>query len=70
MILVFGWTGGKLLVGQSYTDAKGKVADQKAQRAEKREAKRAERSAEGGTLLGRVTHRRGNDADDEGDGGE
>ncbi len=70
VILVFGWTGGKLLVGQSYTDAKGKVADQKAQRAAKHEAKRAERSAEGGTLLRRVTHRRGNDAGDEGDGGE
>ena len=35
VILVFGWSGGKLLVGSSYTDAKEKVAEQKAQRAEK-----------------------------------
>ena len=32
---------GKLLVGQSYGDAKVKVAEQKAQRAEKKAAKRA-----------------------------
>ena len=41
VVAVFGWTGGKLLVGQSYGDAKLKVAEQKEQRAEKREAKRA-----------------------------
>ena len=41
VILVFGWTGGKLLVGQSYGDAKLKVAEQKTQRAAKKEAKRA-----------------------------
>jgi len=40
VVWVFGWTGGKLLVGQSYTDAKVKVAEQKEQRAEKRRAKR------------------------------
>ena len=40
VVLVFGWTGGKLLVGQSYVDAKEKVAEQKAQRAAKRQAKR------------------------------
>jgi uncharacterized membrane protein YbhN (UPF0104 family) len=45
VILVFGWTGGKLLVGQSYADAKLKVAEQKAQHAEKREEKRAERAS-------------------------
>jgi uncharacterized membrane protein YbhN (UPF0104 family) len=39
----FGWTGGKLLVEQSYEDAKVKVAEQKAQRAERRESKRAAR---------------------------
>jgi uncharacterized membrane protein YbhN (UPF0104 family) len=43
VVLVFGWTGGKQLVGASYTDAKGRVAEQKAQRAAKREAKRADR---------------------------
>jgi uncharacterized membrane protein YbhN (UPF0104 family) len=45
VILVFGWTGGKQLVGESYGDAKGKVADQKAQRAAKKEAKRAAKEA-------------------------
>ena len=37
----FGWTGGKLLVEQSYADAKVKVAEQKAQRAAKKEEKQA-----------------------------
>jgi uncharacterized membrane protein YbhN (UPF0104 family) len=46
VICVFGWTGGKLLVGQSYTDAKVKVAEQKEQRAAKKQAKRAERDEE------------------------
>ena len=46
VIAVFGWTGGKLLVGQSYGDAKVQVAEQKAQRAAKREAKRAAKEAE------------------------
>ena len=39
VIWAFGWAGGKLLVEQSYADAKVKVAEQKAQRAEKRAAK-------------------------------
>jgi uncharacterized membrane protein YbhN (UPF0104 family) len=42
----FGWAGGKILVEQSYSDAKVKVAEQKAQRAEKR--------AGGGGLRSRV----------------
>jgi uncharacterized membrane protein YbhN (UPF0104 family) len=45
VILVFGWTGGKQLVGQSYDDAKVKVAEQKAQRAAKKAQKRAEKDA-------------------------
>ena len=45
-VLVFGWTGGKLLVGQSYADAKGKVAEQKEARAARREEKRAAKDAE------------------------
>jgi uncharacterized membrane protein YbhN (UPF0104 family) len=49
-VVVFGWTGGKLLVTQSYTDAKDKVAEQKdaraARREEKREEKRAAKEAE------------------------
>ncbi len=46
VVWVFGWTGGKLLVGQSYVDAKEKVAEQKAQRTAKREQKRAAKDAE------------------------
>jgi hypothetical protein len=41
----FGWTGGKKLVGDSYTDAKAKAADQKAQHRAKRDAKKAARQA-------------------------
>jgi uncharacterized membrane protein YbhN (UPF0104 family) len=41
VVVVFGWTGGKLLVSQSYADAKVKVDEQKAQRAAKKEEKRA-----------------------------
>src|SRR6185503_13476050 len=59
-ISVFGWTGGKQLVGDSYTDAKGKVAEQKAQRAEKKAEKKAEREEAGRGLL----HRRRDDDDD------
>lgn len=43
VVFVFGWSGGKLLVGQSYVDAKGKVAEQKEQRAAKKAAKKSER---------------------------
>ena len=43
VVWVFGWTGGKQLVGQSYTGAKEKAAEQsaahKARRAEKKAAK-------------------------------
>ena len=41
VVLVFGWSGGKLLVSQSYVDAKDKVAEQKAQRAAKKAAEDA-----------------------------
>jgi uncharacterized membrane protein YbhN (UPF0104 family) len=45
VIWVFGYTGGKQLVGQSYTDAKEKAAEQsaahKARKAEKKAAKHA-----------------------------
>jgi glycosyltransferase 2 family protein len=43
VVWAFGWTGGKLLVEQSYADARVKVDEQKAQRAEKKAAKRAAR---------------------------
>jgi uncharacterized membrane protein YbhN (UPF0104 family) len=39
VVWAFGWTGGKLLVEQSYEDAKVKVSEQKAQRAAKRQDK-------------------------------
>ncbi|MGH3028947.1 MAG: lysylphosphatidylglycerol synthase domain-containing protein, partial [Gaiellaceae bacterium] len=58
VVWTFGWTGGKQLVGQSYTDAKVKVAEQKEQRAEKKQAKREQREAEGGELLDRFRRRR------------
>jgi Lysylphosphatidylglycerol synthase TM region len=57
-VWAFGWTGGKLLVSQSYADAKVKVAEQKEQRAEKKRAKREQREAEGGELLDRFRRRR------------
>jgi uncharacterized membrane protein YbhN (UPF0104 family) len=53
VVSVFGWTGGKLLVTESYTDAKGKVAEQKAQRSERRAEKRAEREESGRGLFHR-----------------
>jgi uncharacterized membrane protein YbhN (UPF0104 family) len=40
VVWAFGWTGGKLLVRQSYADAKVKVAEQKEQRAAKKAAER------------------------------
>jgi uncharacterized membrane protein YbhN (UPF0104 family) len=43
VVAVFGWSGGRQLVGDSYSDAKVKVAEQKADRAEKKAVKRAER---------------------------
>jgi hypothetical protein len=46
VITVFGWTGGKQLVGQSYTDAKQQAADVKEQRKEKKAAKKTAKKAE------------------------
>ena len=62
VITVFGWTGGKLLVEQSYADAKVKVAEQKAEHAAKKAEKRAEREASG---QGRFRRRHDNDKTDE-----
>ena len=45
VVWAFGWTGGKLLVKQSYEDAKVKVAEQKEQRAAKKEARQGEDDA-------------------------
>jgi len=65
VIAVFGWTGGKLLVSDSYSDARVKVAEQKASRAEKKAQKRAERQESGRSRF----HRHHEDAppDPEGD---
>ena len=43
LLWVFGWSGGKQLVGASYGDAKTKVAETKEERRRKKEAKRAEK---------------------------
>jgi uncharacterized membrane protein YbhN (UPF0104 family) len=45
VVLVFGWTGGKVLVGGAYVDAKDKVAEQKEQRATRKAEKRAAKDA-------------------------
>jgi hypothetical protein len=55
-----------VLIGQSYADAKGKVAEQKEQRAAKREAKRAEAKEPGeGRLGGLRRHRSESTGDDD-----
>jgi hypothetical protein len=43
---VFGWSGGKQLVGESYADAKQRTADKKAERQRKKAAKKAAEQAE------------------------
>jgi uncharacterized membrane protein YbhN (UPF0104 family) len=62
VVSVFGWKGGKQLVEQSYVDAKGKVAEQKEQHAEKKAAKKAEREASGHSRFHRGSN---NDAAEE-----
>jgi uncharacterized membrane protein YbhN (UPF0104 family) len=57
VIWAFGWAGGKILVEQSYSDAKVKVAEQKAQRAEKRAAGGGLRSRLRRDETGRSRHR-------------
>jgi uncharacterized membrane protein YbhN (UPF0104 family) len=44
IVWAFGWTGGKLLVEHSYSDAKVKVAEQKEQRARAKAAKKSSRA--------------------------
>jgi uncharacterized membrane protein YbhN (UPF0104 family) len=46
VIVIFGWTGGKQLVGQSYEEAKVKTSEMKADRAEKKAEKKASKEAE------------------------
>jgi uncharacterized membrane protein YbhN (UPF0104 family) len=47
VVWAFGWSGGKELVGSSYEDAKVKVAEQKAQRAAKKQEEQARQGAKG-----------------------
>jgi uncharacterized membrane protein YbhN (UPF0104 family) len=56
VVLVFGWSGGKLLVSDSYAGAKDKLAEQKEQRAAKKAKKRVEQGEGGGFF-----HRRHSD---------
>ena len=62
VVTVFGWSGGKRLVEDSYTDAKAKVAEQKAEHAKKKAEKRAEREESGRGLLRRGSSAPGEDA--------
>ena len=61
VIWAFGWAGGKELVEHSYTDAKVKVAEQKAQRAATRATKRPARHGR----LSRFHRRRDDSSADE-----
>ena len=57
VVWAFGWTGGKTLVAGSYEEAKTKLAEQKAERAARKEAERAAED-DGGGLLSRVRRER------------
>jgi hypothetical protein len=46
MVWAFGWTGGRLLVGDSYTGAKVKAGEQSAARKAKKQAKREAKEAD------------------------
>jgi uncharacterized membrane protein YbhN (UPF0104 family) len=43
VVVIFGWVGGKQIVGDAYGDAKDRAADMKEQRREKKQARRQER---------------------------
>ncbi|HXV57476.1 MAG TPA: lysylphosphatidylglycerol synthase transmembrane domain-containing protein [Gaiellaceae bacterium] len=68
VVWAFGWTGGRELVETSYADAKVKAAEQKSQRAARKEAKRAELLAAG--KQGRFRRARGAKPGVEGEGTE
>ena len=65
----FGWSGGKALVGSSYTEAKEKAAEQRAQRAEKKAAEKEEREEEGEHGLRGRLHRHSDDDEPETESG-
>jgi uncharacterized membrane protein YbhN (UPF0104 family) len=66
VVWAFGWTGGRALVGDSYTDAKTTMSEQRAQRAAKKEAAKAEDGEGTRGLRGRL--RGGTSRDADGDG--
>ncbi len=64
IVWVFGWTGGKKLVTESYGSAKEKVVEQKELKKQKREQKRAEKeSAPKTPLRERIPFRRNKEAE-------
>jgi uncharacterized membrane protein YbhN (UPF0104 family) len=64
VVWAFGWTGGRELVEGSYSDAKTKVAEQKAQRAAKKEAEKEAEAADGsGGLRNRLRAATSRDSD-------
>jgi uncharacterized membrane protein YbhN (UPF0104 family) len=52
VVAIFGWVGGKQIVGDAYGDAKDRAADMKEQRREKKQAKRQERRSRFGLRHG------------------
>src|SRR6201999_3721911 len=52
LVRAFGWSGGKQLLGQSYTQAKEKAAEETAERRARREAKREQRRSTRGARDG------------------
>ena len=60
VVLVFGWVGGKQLVGDAYGDAKERAADMKEQRKEKKQEKKQAKREERRHRFGR----RGDDGDE------
>ncbi len=64
VVCVFGWTGGKVLVGESYVGAKDKVAEQKAARAEKKAAKREAAAEDAHGLRDKLRRRHGDESDE------
>jgi uncharacterized membrane protein YbhN (UPF0104 family) len=66
VVWAFGWTGGRTLVEGSYADAKTKVAEQRAQRAAKKEAAAAEAEDGTGGLMRRLRTATNRDQEEEG----
>jgi len=64
VVAVFGWTGGKVLVTESYSGAKDKVAEQKAARAEKKQAKREAAAKDAHGLRDKLRRHHGDESDE------